>query len=180
LPEAEERRVARIVAGPKTSDWLAELRKGEYPHSTDNPALAAEQPNDRGWRAAEIPGANGHATAAALARIYGLMASGGACEGRRLISPAGIAAATHARFRGLDASFGTPSAFGAGFQLDEPCYGRRASTGSFGHTGWGGSMAFADPGARLGFAFTTCRMLGFDDGNDPRQQRLVEAVYERL
>ena len=41
LPEAEERRVARIVAGPKTSDWLAELRKGEYPHSTDNPALAA-------------------------------------------------------------------------------------------------------------------------------------------
>jgi CubicO group peptidase (beta-lactamase class C family) len=180
LPESEDRRVAAIIAGPKTSDWLTELKKGDYPHSTSNPELVAERPNDRAWRAAEIPGANGHATAGALAKIYGMMASGGMFDGRRLISREGIAAATRARFRGPDISFGTPSAFGAGFQLDEPCYGSRASAGSFGHTGWGGSMAFADPGAGIGFAFSTCRMLGFDDGNDPRRERLVEAVYDCL
>ncbi|HEY4162467.1 MAG TPA: serine hydrolase domain-containing protein [Dongiaceae bacterium] len=180
LPESEDRRVAAIIAGPKTSDWLTELKKGDYPHSTSNPELVAERPNDRAWRAAEIPGANGHATAGALAKIYGMMASGGMFDGRRLISREGIAAATRTRFRGPDISFGTPSAFGAGFQLDEACYGSRASAGSFGHTGWGGSMAFADPGAGIGFAFLTCRMLGFDDGNDPRRERLVEAIYDCL
>jgi CubicO group peptidase (beta-lactamase class C family) len=180
LPEAEDHRVAAIISGPKNSDWIAELRKSEYPHSTWNPELIDVRPNDRAWRAAEIPGGNGHATAGALARIYGMMACGGTLDGKRLISREGIAAATRERFRGMDASFGTPSAFGAGFQLDEACYGRRASAGSFGHTGWGGSVAFADPGAGIGFAFLTCRMLGFDDGNDPRRERLVEAVYDCL
>jgi CubicO group peptidase (beta-lactamase class C family) len=180
LPESEDHRVAEIIGGPKNADWIAALRKGDYSHSTWNPELVDVRPNDRAWRAAEIPGGNGHATAGALARIYGMMAAGGILDGKRLISRDGIAEATRERFRGMDISFGEPAAFSAGFQLDEPCYGSRAAAGSFGHTGWGGSMAFADPDAGMGFAFLTCRMLGFDDGNDPRRQRLVEAAYDCL
>jgi CubicO group peptidase (beta-lactamase class C family) len=52
--------------------------------------------------------------------------------------------------------------------------------GHFGHTGWGGSVAFADPARRLGFAFVTSRLLGFDDGVDPRRARLLDAVYAAL
>jgi hypothetical protein len=41
--------------------------------------------NSRAWRGAEIPAANGHATARALARIYGALARGGEIDGIRIL-----------------------------------------------------------------------------------------------
>ena len=43
--------------------------------------------NAREWRGAEIPAANGHTTARALARLYGALARGGEVDGVRIISP---------------------------------------------------------------------------------------------
>jgi CubicO group peptidase (beta-lactamase class C family) len=176
LAERDDGRVAEMIEGPKASDWVPFVRNGPFPHSCINPALRALAPNDRAWRAAEIPGGNGHATALALAKIYGVMATGGA----PLIARDGLAAATAARFRGMDDSFQSPTAFAAGFQIDGPSYANRASPGAFGHTGWGGAIGFADPEARLGFAYVTNRMLGFDDGIDPRRRSLIDAVYDSL
>ena len=50
---------------------------------------------------------------------------------------------------------------------------------SFGHNGAGGAVAFADPTARLGFAYV---MNSFYAGPapNPRVARLVEAVYQGL
>jgi CubicO group peptidase (beta-lactamase class C family) len=51
-------------------------------------------PGGRGtaeWRRAEIPSANGHATAPALARLMGALASGGELDGVPVLSPALIA-----------------------------------------------------------------------------------------
>ncbi|MEL4383265.1 hypothetical protein, partial [Shewanella algae] len=51
-------------------------------------------PGGRGgdvWRRAEIPSANGHTTAEALARLMGAMATDGRLDGRTILSPAGIA-----------------------------------------------------------------------------------------
>ena len=180
LPEREDWRVAEMIAGPKCSDWVDYVAKGPFPHSCRNPTPDALAPNQRAWRAAEIPGGNGMATAGALARIYGLLAKGGELDGTRLISPAGIAAAIRPRYRGIDESFDTPTAFAAGFAIENLDYAPRASRASFGHTGWGGTIAFADPDAGIGFAFATCNMLGFDDGIDPRRQRLINAVYDCL
>ena len=59
-------------------------------------------------------------------------------------------------------------------------FGPHVGAGHFGHTGWGGSTAFADPARRLGFAYVTNRLLGFDDGVDPRRARLLDAVYAAL
>jgi len=176
LPAQEDHRVAELIEGPKASDWLAETLAGPYPHACRNPDVAATTPNDRAWRAAEIPGANGQSDARALATMYGSLAAGKS----RLISDAGLAAATRQRFDGLDACFQTPSRYGAGFHLGDASNGAKASRNAFGHTGWGGTFAFADPEARIGFAYVTNRMLGFDDGIDPRRQRLVDAVYEVL
>jgi len=168
LPENEDSRVAEMIEGPKASDWVPTVLASKFPHSCANPALRATAPNDRAWRAAEIPGGNGQGTAAALAKFYGTL--------ERVITRDTIAEMALPRVRGIDESFGGPTAFAAGFQIDNPLTGKDA----YGHSGWGGSYAFADPAAKLGFAYVTNRMLGFDDGIDLRRKSVIDAVYASL
>lgn len=54
------------------------------------------------------------------------------------------------------------------------------SARAFGHGGWGGSYAFADPEAGLGVAYVMNRMLGFGNDPDPRRIRLLDALYGAL
>lgn len=180
LPEAEDSRVAEMTEGPGASDWVADVLASPFPHSCANPLPRALASNDRAWRAAEVPGGNGQATAHALARIYGMMANGGVWEGRRLIGRAAIEEAARARFRGVDESFAAPAAFAAGYQIEDAVYAGRASPQTFGHTGWGGAIGFADLGAGIGVGYVTNRMLGFDDEVDPRRKALIDAVYDSL
>ena len=67
-----------------------------------------------------------------------------------------------------------------GAQNKQPVYAGRASPQTFGHTGWGGTMGFADLGAGIGFGYVTNRMLGFDNEVDPRRKVLIDAVYDSL
>jgi CubicO group peptidase (beta-lactamase class C family) len=141
-----------------------------------NPTVVPTTPNARGWRAAEIPGGNGHGDARSLARLYGVLAQGGG----DLISPEGLKAATAERYRGPDASSGLPTAFGAGYRLSDPDGLLGPSTAAYGHTGWGGAFAFADPANGLGVAYVMNRMLG--DGEDAltRHARLIDSIYSSL
>lgn len=180
VPESEDSRAAEMTEGPLVYRGMELVRESPYPHGVHNPTPTASAPNHRAWRAAEVPGGNGHADARALATIYGALAQGGALNGHRLISPDGLAAATHERFRGDDAGFGLPTAFAAGFRLDDAIVTPIAGSGNFGHSGWGGAITFADPQARLGFAYVTNHMRDFEDGIDLRRKRLVEAVYGAL
>lgn len=175
LPDREDSRAAEMIEGLKASDWIDFVRASPFPHACDNPAPRALAPNDRAWRGAEVPGGNGQSTAHALARVYGMMAAGGVWEGRRLISRTAIEEAARPRFRGMDESFAAPAAFAAGYQIEDPLYSGRASPQTFGHTGWGGAIGFADLGASVGFGYVTNRMLGFDDV-DPRRRVLVDAA----
>jgi CubicO group peptidase (beta-lactamase class C family) len=165
-----------MIEGPKASDWVAYALSTPFPHSCANPTPVATAPNRRAWRAAEIPGGNGHGTAAALATIYGMMAAGGGT----LVSKSAIDAARAPLWRGTDESFGSPTAFARGYQIEDATYAGLASAATFGHTGWGGAIGFADPEAGLGFGYVTNRMLGFDDGIDPRRRALIEAAYAAL
>ena len=56
-------------------------------------------------------------------------------------------------------------------------YGPGART--FGHSGWGGSCAFADPDRGLGCAYITNRQSA-DLLGDPRARALVDALYACL
>ena len=172
LPEAEDHRAAEMIEGPKASDWVAGVLASPYPQSCMNPRPVATEPNTRAWRAAEIPGGNGHCSARDLALIYGDIAG----RSSRLLSAAARDEACRERYRGMDASFGLPTVWGAGFRLEDDAYAPYASRRAFGHNGWGGSMAFGDPEAGIGFAYVTCNMLGFDTV-DPRRERLIRAVY---
>lgn len=56
----------------------------------------------------------------------------------------------------------------AGFPFGNP--------GSFGAPGAGGSIGFADPQAKIGYAYVTNR-IGVTLGNDSRDEALSRAVY---
>ena len=176
LPEALDHRVAEIVASDDADDWVAELERTGYRNAMANPLVTALTPNERAWRAAEIPAANGHANALSLARLYGVLAMGG----RGLISANGLAAATAQRFAGLDVSMNVPVRYGAGFQLGGPDGQLAPNAGAFGHGGWGGAFAFADPDHRLGVAYVMNRMLGETGDALTRRQRMIDAIYGAL
>jgi CubicO group peptidase (beta-lactamase class C family) len=180
LAAADDPRAAQMSVGAKAYDWVRQGEKSAYPAAFQNRNLDASAPNQRAWRAAEIPGANAHSDARSLARLYGALARGGELGGVRLLSPQGLANAVAVRFDGLDAAFLAPTVFGAGFRRDAVGFGPHVGPGNFGHTGWGGSVAFADPARGLGFAFVTNHLLGFDDGVDPRRQRVLDTVYQAL
>lgn len=176
LPESEDHRAAELVASDDASDWIADLKQNGYPHGMENPSVTALTPNARAWRAADIPAGNGQSDARSLAKLYGILAAGGG----DLISSDGLAAATAERYRGTDVSMGLPTAFAAGYRLGDDTGAFGPSLRAFGHTGWGGAFAFADPDAGLGVAFVMNRMLGMGDDAITRHTRLIDSVYESL
>lgn len=80
----------------------------------------------------------------------------------------------------MDVSLNERCRFGAGFVLagEESPLGPNSS--SFGHNGWGGAFAFADPDMGLGVAYVMNRMLGRGEELRIRRQRMIEAVYAAL
>jgi CubicO group peptidase (beta-lactamase class C family) len=70
---------------------------------------------------------------------------------------------------------------GLGYTLTESRLADGRDLGAFGHNGAGGSVAFADPRAKLGFAYVMNQMWPNDPANpDPRALALVRAVYRSL
>lgn len=134
--------------------------------------------NTRAWRAAEMPSTNGHATARAVARIYSALACRGALDGIRVLRTETIEHATAEASVGLDFVAGRPSRFGLGFQLTHPERPLGPHARSFGHFGAGGSLGFADPEARLAFAYTMNR--SGPRWQNPRNRALIDAVYASL
>ncbi len=132
--------------------------------------------NNSEWRAAEMPSTNGHANARAVARVYSALACGGAVDGIRLLQPETIEEAIREASAGEDFVLRKPSRFGLGFQLSMP--ERPFGTGprSFGHFGAGGSLGFADPDARLAFAYTMNR--AGPRWQNPRVRGLLAAVAQ--
>jgi CubicO group peptidase (beta-lactamase class C family) len=139
-------------------------------------------PGGRGqaeWRRAEIPSANGHATAEALARLMGALANDGWLDGETILSPALIGEAARERIRGQDLVLPFEMSWGAGFMRNEAVHPWGPGDATFGHSGWGGSCAFADPERKLGGAYMMNKQ-STDLLGDHRPRRLVEAVYASL
>jgi CubicO group peptidase (beta-lactamase class C family) len=136
--------------------------------------------NSREWRAAEIPAANGHGTAAALARVYGALARGGELDGVRVLSAQAIEDANTEQVSGPDAVLGPlQTRFGLGFMLTQPMIPFGPNPRSFGHPGAGGSIAFADPDTKLGFGYVMNQMQAGIAGGS-HGFALIKEVYEAL
>jgi CubicO group peptidase (beta-lactamase class C family) len=141
--------------------------------------LSGEVVNSRAWRGAEIPAANGHTTARALARLYGALACGGAVDGVRAMASEAIANCDHEEFYGTDEVLMITTRFSNGFMLTQPNAQWGPNPHVFGHPGAGGSLGFADPEAQVGFGYTMNKM-GSGIIVDPRARALFDAVYASL
>ncbi len=135
--------------------------------------------NGRAWRGSEIPGANGHANARALARIYGALARGGEVDGVRLFGPREIERCYTEQSKGQDAVLPLTTRFGLGFMLSQPKAEMGPNPHAFGHPGAGGSIGFADPDAKVGFGYAMNQM-GSDPLLDERPAALIAALYASL
>ncbi len=74
---------------------------------------------------------------------------------------------------------GVPAYNSLGFLRPGPDGSFGSSPRAFGTPGAGGSFAFADPDARLGYAYVMNR-LDFYLFDDPREKSLRDAVYRAL
>ncbi len=175
LPDSEAHRASEIIAPPTLSSTDANPNPSRAQQAAlANPVLDPLSANTRPWRLAPIPSVNGHATALPLAHLYGAMANGGQLKGRKLVGPAAIAEATKLRIHGTDAVLGIEARWAAGFLLNShDVYGDQQT--AFGHSGWGGSFAFADPTRRLGVSYVMNAM-GHNLIGDPRGMALVAAT----
>ncbi len=117
-------------------------------------------------------------TARAMARAYSAFAEGGRELG---ITPAtfeNLKAAPEVA-RPMDEVLGMPSWLSLGFLKPGPELAFGSSQRAFGTPGAGGSFAFADPDARLGYAYVMNKM-DFHMFDDPREKALRDAVHRSI
>jgi CubicO group peptidase (beta-lactamase class C family) len=128
------------------------------------------------FRAVELPASNGIGEARAIARAYGVMATGGVELGITSETMRALTAPARVPSRGShDEILKVDTAFSLGFL--RPCaWSRFGGPSAFGTPGAGGSHGFADPEIGLGFAYVMNRM-GFHLADDPREKALRDATY---
>lgn len=176
-PDAEFSRIAELQKpsaapdlGPlDTIKQAAFLDKGSAPAGRG----AAD------WRRMEIPSANAHATALALARLMSALAAGGRLDGKSLLSEGTLGQLCRERVFGQDRVLPFRLSWGAGLLRNKGLKIYGPNDRSVGHSGWGGSCAMADPDKGLSCAYVMTRQSSHLIG-DPRSVALIEAVYASL
>lgn len=177
LPEAEHGRVAQLrkPAAPPDLGAIDAVKKAAF-------LDRGSAPGGRGsaeWRKMEIPSANMHARADALARIMSVLATGGKLDGKTILSPATLAEAGRERIHGPDRVLPFDIHWAAGWMRNEGLEIFGSGAGALGHCGWGGSCAMADPVTGVSAAYVMTRQSPHLIG-DPRPLRLFEALYRAL
>lgn len=146
----------------------------------NNPPTRRGAHNTPEWRQAELPAANGHGNARALARIYGALACGGEVDGVRLLEPDSVTRARTEQVSGPDATLGgMPMRYGLGYMLRSDFMPFSPNPNAFGHPGAGGSIGLADPDTGVGFGYVMNKMsMGLVGG--PTGFAVLKAFFEAL
>jgi CubicO group peptidase (beta-lactamase class C family) len=160
-PEPERARIATLMPPTEPGDAEADAQLDRLARwAPMRPMVDAMMVNglleilrdDRGY-AAELPAVSGTFTARSLARLYAALAGGGEIDGVRIMSPAYAAGLGRVQVEQRDYVIKIDMKWRLGyhrvFALARPA--RQA----FGHFGYGGSGAWADPENDLAVAFVT-------------------------
>jgi CubicO group peptidase (beta-lactamase class C family) len=178
LPQSADSRSVEMLAPKHMVDTSGLPLPDSARMALSNPQQDPLAPNLRAWRAAEIPAANGQASAMGLARLYAALADGGTLDGVKLLSREGVARmARPATAEGRQDMFlGFVDCWGMGVVLNTPgIYG--SNPRAFGHSGWGGSFGCADPDANVAIGYV-CNQMGPELVGDPRTAGLCKAVFD--
>lgn len=108
----------------------------------------------------------GIGSARGLSTFYAMLANGGEWNGETILPPSLLPLVETTLSQQTDAVLHTPLAFSAGFMRDpvDPTTGKKlrqiygSGLRAYGHPGAGGSLAFADPGRQLSFAYVMNQM----------------------
>jgi CubicO group peptidase (beta-lactamase class C family) len=191
LPEELEPRVATVTEWLPGPDWVPSPYVAAMvsdPSSVQAVAMAnviasGVDVNTRAFRAAEMGGMGGIASARGLAALYTPLAVGSLVSSATLARMSQTAVATSE-----DALLLVPTRFSLGFMtsMDNRRRGPALAGSSavlgpsaFGHVGKGGSIGFADPAERLAFGYVMNRH-GEGILLNEKGQRLVDATYRSL
>jgi CubicO group peptidase (beta-lactamase class C family) len=170
-------RVAALVSLPPALALAALNPRSRFRRCLEGSELP-EQSGRVYARNLEVPAGGGVGTARAVARAYGVFATGGRELGlreetlRQLMAPAVPPA------RGFrDACLKVETRFSLGFMKPSPA-NAFAHPSAFGAPGTGGSFGFADPHAQVGYAYVPNRMGARLE--DPREIALRRATYRAI
>ncbi|MGW0533099.1 serine hydrolase domain-containing protein [Streptomyces sp. NPDC003032] len=162
--------LASLPAQPQSLDSVAFNRNAAEP--TDLEAL----PNSRLVRAKGPASVGGVASARGLAGMYAAAVTG--VDGRdALLKDATVAEFGQIQSVGYDLVARAHKAFAVGFQATSVVLYPFLGVGTIGHSGVGGSQAFADPRGGLAYGYTR-RRFAFPGGPAVENERLARAVHE--
>lgn len=191
LPESEEQRVSPMIPAPPPADPAMAAMAAQFigPGTPGGDALSLNGAfgqlasteddkqftfNTRAVHAAEVPAANGISNARSLARVYA--ATLAPIDGVQLFSDAlrDVVRVTVTPDGEGDVCLIMGTTFGMGF-MTHGAFTPYSGPGCYGHPGAGGSVAFADPGRDMGFAYVMNQMAGNLAG-DLRAQAAIDAA----
>lgn len=177
LPDSEHGRVAQMRKPPAAPDLgtLDAIKRAAFLDKGSAPAGRGSAD----WRRMEMPSANGHGTAEALARILSIVAGDGTLDGEHILSRETLVALTAERVRGFDKVVPFEMSWAAGLMRNTGSNGLGPGPRAVGHYGWGGSMVMADPERRLSAAYVMNRQ-SIHLVADPRPVALLGALYDSL
>jgi CubicO group peptidase (beta-lactamase class C family) len=187
LPEKESGRAAELVQPPaapasEQAAAFSQLAPAALA-AIANPVVGAGETGSPEWRAAEIPAANGHGTARAVAALYGIFAGRGTYDGHRVLTPEAVERVREGQGRCLDLVLGAglqaETEIGLGLWLSGSNGSYGPNPRAFGHDGFGGSCGLADPEAGVSLGYVMNRM-GPHIADDPRKMALIDALYSAL
>jgi CubicO group peptidase (beta-lactamase class C family) len=174
LPESEEHRVSLVIPPPPESF-------GDAPpdsimvRTLTSPLLDATAPRNRWWRAAEIPAANGHSNALAVATIQQVMANNGHVNGHRFFSEKTGDLVFQRQVGGVDQVLAVDMSFGLGYGLASSYVPVGPRTCFWG--GYGGSLIMMDQELGLTVSYMMNKMqVGLTGDTRGSEISLIAAV----
>ncbi|WP_328783068.1 beta-lactamase family protein [Streptomyces canus] len=169
-PTAEQQ--ALLDAAPTGPHTLAAIA---FNQQVPDPGDLVGYANSRAVRAKGPASAGGVAAARGLAGMYAAAISEVA-DRPPLLKPDTIAEVGQIQSTGYDLVARAHKSYGLGFQATADMWHPFLGAGAFGHSGAGGSQAFADPRSGLAYGYTRRRM-AFPGGTAPENERFVRAVH---
>ncbi len=171
-PESEHARCSEMKKPARAGEFgeITPPRKAAFFTPWAAPVRGSAQ-----WRRIEIPSANGHGTALAVARLYEAYATGGMIAGSRVISQETFDALTQRRWLGDDLVLPFTIDWRTGIiGNSNRLYGPNVE--AFGHSGMGGSVGFGDPVTGVSAGYVMNKQSHYIMG-DPRSLKLIGALY---